>query len=106
MAARIGVKEFRNNFTTIAREAKEPVIVTSHDKVIGYYTPAKQAPPSKDWFERFDALARQMRADIEARGVDVAQKLKELGIEDDEAFEDPWVQGNPGKAELELADDD
>lgn len=106
MATRIGVKEFRDNFTTIAREAKGPVIVTSHDKVIGYYTPATKPPQEfSTWFEEFDRNARQMRADAEARGVDVAKVLKELGIEDDEVFEDPWVQGNPGKPEPDTGEE-
>lgn len=105
MATRLGVKEFRDNFTTIAREAKEPIIVTNHDRVIGYYTPANREPPPEDWFARFNATTRRIRADLEARGVDVAARLRELGIEDDEPFDDPWTQGNPGKPEPDLGDE-
>ena len=106
MATRVGVKEFRDNFTTIAREAKGPVIVTNHDMVIGYYTPASREPQDFGaWFEQFDNAAKSARAEAEARGVDVAATLKELGIEDDEFFEDPWVQANPGKPEPDLGEE-
>jgi hypothetical protein len=106
MGKRMGVKEFRDNFTTIAREAKAPIIVTSHDKVIGYYTPSNREPEDHaSWFENFDRMARAARAEAEARGVDVGARLRELGIEDDEFFEDPWVQANPGKPEPDLGEE-
>lgn len=101
MATRLGVKEFRDNFTTIAREAKEPIIVTNHDRVIGYYTPANREPSDMSWFDDFVRKAREARADAEARGVNVAAILKELGIEDDKPFDDPWTEGNPGKPDPE-----
>jgi len=46
MSVRMGVKEFRDNFTAIAHDhdAKGPVNVTNHDKIIGYYTPAAHGP--------------------------------------------------------------
>lgn len=107
MATRVGVKEFRDNFTTIAREAKGPVIVTNHDKVIGYYTPATKAPvDTAEWLATMEAHRVAMRAEAEARGIDVAARLKELGIEDDELFDDPWVQGNPGKQAPDLGEED
>lgn len=106
MSTRIGVKEFRDNFTAIARDAKGPVIVTNHDRIIGYYTPANREPPDKAWFENFDRAARKARADAEARGVNVAAALKELGIEDDAPFDDPWTEGNPGKPDPDLGAED
>lgn len=94
MAIRMGVKEFRDRFTTIARTAKEPVIVTSHDKVVGWFTPSNRPKPSvKEILAALDGVRRSM----EARGIDVAARLKELGLEDEEAFEDPWVQAQPQK---------
>jgi|GEM_PF-453784 len=106
MAKKLGVKEFRDNFTTIAREAKEPIVVTNHDRVVGYYTPATREPPGPEWFKEFREMGERARADAEARGVDVAAVLKELGIEDDEVFDDPWTQGNPGKPEPDLGEED
>jgi hypothetical protein len=102
MAIRMGVKQFRDNFTTIAREAKGPVLVTNHDKVIGYYTPSNREPLGDGWFSRLDEISRKLREDAEARGVDVAATLKALGIEDDKPFDDPWTEGNPGKPEPDL----
>ncbi|MCC6920907.1 MAG: hypothetical protein IT548_17040 [Alphaproteobacteria bacterium] len=97
MANRMGVKEFRANFTIIAREAKAPIVVTNHDRVVGYYTPADKEPPGPDSFKRFVEAARRLRANTEARGIDVAARLKELGIEDDKPFDDPWAEGQPAK---------
>lgn len=90
MSKRMGVREFRENFTVIARDATEPVIVTSHDKVVGWFVPAKRPPPDavREVFEKLD----EIRRGVEARGVDVAGRMRELGLEDDEAFEDPWTQ--------------
>lgn len=95
MATRMGVKEFRDNFTAIARDAKAPVVVTNHDKVIGYYTPAKSDPTAGIDWARFERRAAAARARLEARGIDVAAKLKRLGVEDDAPFDDAWTQGKP-----------
>lgn len=92
MSIRMGVKEFRDRFTTIARTAKEPVIVTSHDKVVGWFTPSrKPKTPLKEILASLDDIRRGM----EARGIDVAGRLKALGLEDEEAFEDPWIEAQP-----------
>lgn len=101
MATRMGVKEFRDNFTAIARDAKAPVVVTNHDKVIGYYTPANSDPTAGIDWERFEAHAAEARRRLEENGIDVAARLKDLGVEDDAPFDDPWVQGNPGRSEIE-----
>ena len=106
MATKMGIKEFRDNFTAIARDAKGPVIVTNHDRVVGYYTPADRGPLDlEEWSKRMEKTARELRADAEARGIDVAAKLKELGIEDDKPFDDPWTEGNPGKPEPDLGEE-
>ena len=87
MATRTGVKEFRDKFASIARDAKEPVVVTDHDTVIGYYTPADHHPAvARDWTE-FDKMAASARRSLEARGVDVRGRLKALGVEDDAEHE-------------------
>jgi len=104
MATRLGVKEFRDNFTTIAREAKEPIIITNHDRVIGYYTPTDTEPGADEWLRQMEQAAAAVRADAEAKGVDVVAVLKSLGIEYDAPFEDPWTEGNPGKPEPDLGD--
>lgn len=105
MATRMGVKEFRDNFTAIARDAKAPVVVTNHDKVIGYYTPAHADPTAGIDWERFEKHAAEARRRLEERGIDVAARLKDLGIEADAPFDDPWVQGNPGRPDIEPEDD-
>ncbi|MBP6011134.1 MAG: hypothetical protein KBA31_02805 [Alphaproteobacteria bacterium] len=100
MTARMGVREFRDNFTTIAREAKAPVIVTNHDAVIGWFTPANKPQRSVA-----DILAdlKHVRRSAEARGIDVAGRLKALGIEDDTLFVDPWAEARPAKREGKVA---
>jgi hypothetical protein len=92
MATRMGVREFRDNFTIIARDATEPVIVTNHNKVVGWFTPAKREPSSiRDMIASLEGIRRR----VEARGVNVAKRMNELGLEDDALFEDPWKKSRP-----------
>jgi hypothetical protein len=92
MPKRLGIREFRDSFTTIAREATEPVIVTNHDKVVGWFTPASRPKRSiKEILSTLDDVRRR----AEARGVDVHSRMKEMGLEDDTLFEDPWVEARP-----------
>ena len=100
MATKMGIREFRNGFTTIARKAKEPVIVTHYDKVVGWYTPANR--PQRSVSEILDEL-KEIRRRTEARGVDVAARLKALGIEDEALFDDPWTEGRPAKKKRKAA---
>jgi len=94
MATKMGIREFRNGFTTIARKAKEPVIVTNYDKVVGWYTPANK--PQRSVSDILDDL-KEIRRRTEARGVNVSERLKDLGIEDDKLFDDPWNDARPAK---------
>lgn len=94
MAAKMGIREFRDNFTAIARDATETVIVTNHDKIVGWFTPAKTPPRSiEDILNEFKNVRRR----VEARGIDVAGKMKELGLEDEKLFDDPWHEAQPVK---------
>ena len=100
MATRMGVREFRDSFTTIAREAREPVIVTNHDEVVGWFTPANR--PQRSVGEILGAL-KDIRRGAEARGVDVAARLNELGLEDDTLFADPGGGARPAKRKRKAA---
>jgi hypothetical protein len=85
---KMGVREFRDNFTTIAREAKGPVIVTNHDRIIGWFTPASRPPrPMEEILAELEGVRRR----VEARGVDIDARLKEIGLDDETLF------GEPGK---------
>jgi hypothetical protein len=95
MRKRMGVREFRDSFTTIAREATEPVIVTNHDKVVGWFTPASKPKRS---IKEILATLNDVRRRAESRGIDVSARMKELGLEDETLFEDPWVEARPKKA--------
>jgi antitoxin (DNA-binding transcriptional repressor) of toxin-antitoxin stability system len=97
---KMGVREFRDNFTTIAREAKAPVIVTNHDQVVGWFTPANK--PQRSVSEILTAL-NDVRRSAEARGVNVAARLKALGIEDETLFADPWTEAQPLKRKSKAA---
>jgi hypothetical protein len=92
MPKRIGIREFRDSFTTIARNATEPVIVTNHEKVVGWFTPANGPKRSiKEILATLDDVRRR----AEARGVDLKARMKELGLEDEKLFDDPWVEARP-----------
>lgn len=95
MAARMGVREFRENFTAIARDATEPVIVTNHDKVVGWFTPAKRDPKT---VREVMKILESVRRRAEKRGIDVAGRLKALGLEDETSPEDPLMLERPKRA--------
>jgi antitoxin (DNA-binding transcriptional repressor) of toxin-antitoxin stability system len=95
MAKKVGIREFRDRFTTIARKATEPVIVTNHDRIVGWFTPARRPRRSvKEILATLDDVRRR----VEARGVDVGARMKALDLEDEVLFEDPWVEARPTKA--------
>lgn len=88
----MGIREFRESFTSIAREATEPIIITNHGKVVGWFTPAKRPPETvQDVLKRLDAVRKR----AEARGIDVGRRMKEAGLEDDALFDDPWTEARP-----------
>lgn len=94
----MGVREFRDNFTTIAREASEPVVITNHDRVVGWFTPASRPQRSID---EILADLRAIRRRAEARGVDVDGRLKALGLDDESLFGDgPRKKVKPRKSSV------
>jgi hypothetical protein len=94
MTTKMGVREFRDNFTTIARDAREPVIVTNHDKIVGWFTPAKRPPRS---VEEIIAELDGIRRGVEARGIDVDARLRDLGLDDETLFGEPASDARPAK---------
>ena len=84
MSMRIGVKEFRDRFTAIALQATAPVIVTDHDKVVGYYMPSYREPPSEEDIAELCRISAEMRRGLEQRGVDVDTRLREAGLTDED----------------------
>lgn len=100
MATKMGVREFRDSFTQIAREATEPVIVTNHDAVVGWFTPANR--PQRSVAEIVGEL-KDIRRSVEARGIDVGARLKAMGIEDETLFADPWGEAQPSKRKRKAA---
>jgi hypothetical protein len=86
MATRIGIKELRDNFTKIAREATGPVYVTNQNKIVGTYTPKRQDP---DALRRLMETIDKMRAEIKVSGIDVFAVMHELGMTEDGEPIDP-----------------
>jgi hypothetical protein len=76
MATRIGIKEFRDNFTKIAREATGPVYVTNQNKIVGTYTPKRHDPEA---LRQLMGTIEKMRADCLARGIDLEAEYRALG---------------------------
>ncbi len=83
MIQTLGIREFRDNFTRIAREGGEPVIVKNHNRVVGWYTPARIGRTERDaaW-ERLQASKAAWIAD----GFDPEAALASLGMD---------LDGNP-----------
>ena len=64
MPQTLGIREFRDNFTRIAREGGEPVIVRKHDRVVGIYTPVQRDKATRDAaYALLDAIQEKWRAE-------------------------------------------
>ena len=92
MARKMGVKEFRDNFTTIVREAKGPVTITNHGKVVGWFTPARRPTPRA--IRHMMTELEGVREAVIARGIDVDARLKELGLDE---LDPPWLVADKPK---------
>ena len=71
------------------------MIVTNHDRIVGWFMPASR-PKRVDQGDSSQP-SDDVRRSAEASGVDVGARMKELGLEDEYLFEDPWVEARPAK---------
>ena len=84
MSHMLGIREFRDNFTRIAREGGDPVVVKNHKQVVGWYVPVKR--PTPEAIERTITGLEAVQAEWRAQGRDLDADLASLGM-------DPY--GNP-----------
>lgn len=83
MTHTLGIREFRDNFTRIARDGGDPVIVKNHNRVVGWYVPATpDREARREAFDRLQAIKAEWRAD----GFDGEAALASLGMD---------LDGNP-----------
>ena len=83
MTQTLGIREFRDNFTRIAREGGPPIIVKNHNRVVGTYTPVRPDKAAREAaFARLDA----MHAELMASGFDAEAAMASLGMD---------LDGNP-----------
>ena len=63
------VREFRDRATTYLKET-EPILVTRRGKIVGFFLPATGAAlPLEIKKDLFDALTREIRSMMKARGI-------------------------------------
>jgi antitoxin (DNA-binding transcriptional repressor) of toxin-antitoxin stability system len=77
---RMGIKEFRERLSEVAR-GTEPVQVTHHGKVVGTFTPRRPFDPARA-AEAITSV-RRFQDELRAEGRDPEAMLRELGL-------DPW----------------
>ncbi|TKD52984.1 hypothetical protein [Sphingomonas baiyangensis] len=76
---KMGIKEFRERFSEIARGA-EPVEITNHGRIVGTFTPRLRDP---ERMREAVAAIRRWQEDMKGKGVDLEVDLAALGL-------DPW----------------
>lgn len=81
---RMGLREFRERLSEVA-EGAEPVVVTSHDRVIGIYTPSRTrlAKQGVDTAKLITQTAEWQR-EWKARTPDWRERLIAMGITEEE----------------------
>jgi antitoxin (DNA-binding transcriptional repressor) of toxin-antitoxin stability system len=75
-AAKVGIREFRENLSTYL-EASKPVAITRHGATIGFYVPARHKPNDAD-LAALRAAGAQMQALIAAAGTSEDQIVAEF----------------------------
>jgi len=79
MTHTLGINEFRDNFTRIAREGGYPVVVKNHKQVVGWYVPVKR--PTPEAIERTIAGLELIQAEWRAQRRDLDAELASLGMD-------------------------
>lgn len=73
---KIGIREFREKLATYLLETDEPVAVTRHGDVVGYYIPTKR--------KRTEA-EREALKEVAAR---IQREMAQAGVSEDEILQD------------------
>lgn len=73
----VGLREFRANLHKYTSANMQPVTVTSHDRVVGYFIPARPAPTRED-FESLKAVNRTISAILDEAGIEEDEIVAEF----------------------------
>jgi antitoxin (DNA-binding transcriptional repressor) of toxin-antitoxin stability system len=77
---KMGIKEFRERLSEVVRKG-EPIVVTSHGKVLGTFAPLRPKDPEQ--VRRAAESIRRWQEEMKAKGVDLEAELAAMGL-------DPW----------------
>jgi PHD/YefM family antitoxin component YafN of YafNO toxin-antitoxin module len=73
---KVGIREFRDKLASYLSESEEPVAITRHGEIMGYYLPARQKRSETE------------RATLKVAAAHLQQALAAEGISEDELLKD------------------
>ena len=73
----VGIREFRTHLHKYTRQNKEPITITSHGELIGYYIPVGKSPQEKDFTALLEAT-KKLSALLEAKGISTDEMVAEF----------------------------
>lgn len=76
MTLKVGIREFRDKLASYLLESEEPVAITCHGDIVGYYVPARRKRSETE------------RATLKVAAAHLQQALAADGISEDEILKD------------------
>ena len=77
MTLKVGIREFRDKLASYLLEAAEPVAITRHGDIVGYYVPARRKRSETERATRKEAASRLQQA-LAAEGISAEEILKDF----------------------------
>ena len=83
MTLKVGIREFRDKLASYLLESEEPVAITRHGDIVGYYVPARRKRSETE------------RATLKVAAAHLQQALAAEGISEEEILKDfkRWRRG-------------
>ena len=83
MTLKVGIREFRDKLASYLLESEEPVAITRHGDIVGYYIPARRKRSETE------------RATLKVAAAHLQQALAAEGISEEEILKDfkRWRRG-------------
>ena len=77
MTLKVGIREFRDKLASYLLESQEPVAITRHGDIVGYYVPARRKRSETERATRKEAASRLQQA-LAAEGISAEEIQKDF----------------------------
>ncbi len=74
---KVGIREFRSQLPHYLLEAGQPVVITRHGEIIGYYIPSRDKEPRAD-LASLEAAAAKLDVMLKAAQIDTEEVVAEF----------------------------